>query len=185
MILADGSPAASPPYRVVERSRVYCDDRGPTRWGECAGCGGDLPRRPNGAISHQRVWCSDACVRRWQLDHDWQMARAEALRRADHSSGWRWVENDDGSTGWGIDPDGSRGALCARCGARSNVVEVDHVVPREGRGYRSGCWHHQSNLQVLCRPCHVTKGIIWRAVMRALERARRPLLEAGGLTLWR
>lgn len=34
-------------------------------------------------------------------------------------------------------------------------LEVNHIVPREGRGYGNGCDHHLENLETLCRPCHV------------------------------
>lgn len=33
--------------------------------------------------------------------------------------------------------------------------EVDHIVPRVGRGYGLGCHNHQSNLRTLCHQCHV------------------------------
>lgn len=41
-----------------------------------------------------------------------------------------------------------------RWGAR-HELEVNHKVPREGRGYSFGCAHHQQGLETLCRPCHV------------------------------
>lgn len=37
----------------------------------------------------------------------------------------------------------------------THELEVNHIVPREGRGYTKGCHHHQDNLETLCRPCHV------------------------------
>jgi hypothetical protein len=36
-----------------------------------------------------------------------------------------------------------------------NWLEVDHIDPRVGRGYGTGCWNHQDNLRVLCHTCHV------------------------------
>lgn len=50
-------------------------------------------------------------------------------------------------------------------------LEVNHVEPRNGAGYDKGCWNHQSNLQVLCHPCHVaetTRQIQERPILAAL-----------------
>jgi hypothetical protein len=37
----------------------------------------------------------------------------------------------------------------------SNWLEVNHIDPRVGQGYNSGCWNHQDNLETLCHKCHV------------------------------
>lgn len=34
-------------------------------------------------------------------------------------------------------------------------TEVNHIEPRNGKGYLSGCWNHLSNLETLCHGCHV------------------------------
>ncbi|MBI3743353.1 MAG: HNH endonuclease [Chloroflexi bacterium] len=34
-------------------------------------------------------------------------------------------------------------------------MEVNHIKPLKGRGYRIGCAHHLDNLQTLCHRCHV------------------------------
>jgi len=36
----------------------------------------------------------------------------------------------------------------------AHELEVNHIEPRRGRGYHSGCHHHLENLETLCRPCH-------------------------------
>jgi HNH endonuclease len=57
---------------------------------------------------------------------------------------------------------------CQRIG-----LEVNHIEPRYGRGYGNGCHNHLSNLETLCRACHVAVTKVQRA-----ERA------AGGTTIW-
>lgn len=39
---------------------------------------------------------------------------------------------------------------------RRHRLEVNHIVPRRGRGYGTGCWNHASNLETLCHNCHLT-----------------------------
>lgn len=39
--------------------------------------------------------------------------------------------------------------------ARPRGMEVNHKVPRAGRGYQQGCHHHLADLELLCHPCHV------------------------------
>jgi len=34
-------------------------------------------------------------------------------------------------------------------------LEVDHIIPRVGGGYATGCWNHLSNLRTLCHTHHV------------------------------
>lgn len=67
-------------------------------------------------------------------------------------------------------------------------LQIDHRVPREGRGYGDGCHHHQDNLQTLCVPCHAVKGVVWRAVQEALRRAAAVAIGPGEvpeeLRLW-
>lgn len=41
---------------------------------------------------------------------------------------------------------------CRRCGAVSQLHEVDHITPLEQGGSNADC-----NLQTLCRPCHRAK----------------------------
>lgn len=98
---------------------------------KCWHCGANLTGR-------RRHWCSDECGQWWQNNHDWNSARHAAIRR-------------DNST-------------CVKCGAigdytgsqRAEVpLEVNHIEPRNGKGYANGCWNHQENLETLCHNCHV------------------------------
>ncbi|AMS03558.1 HNH endonuclease [Gordonia phage Guacamole] len=76
----------------------------------------------------RKRWCSDACMYEWRGEHDWTAAREKAKRR-----------------------DGRR---CVKCGS-TRALEVNHIVPRVGRGYGFGCHNHQSNLETLCHDCHL------------------------------
>lgn len=76
-------------------------------------------------------WCSDACVARWFDNHSWGSARIAALRRD--------------------------GYKCVRDPTHRASKEVNHIDPRNGRGYHEGCMHHQANLETLCHPCHVAE----------------------------
>lgn len=46
-------------------------------------------------------------------------------------------------------------------------LEVNHIEPRNGKGYRPGCHHHLDNLETLCHPCHVAITNEQRATRRA------------------
>ena len=78
-------------------------------------------------------WCSRACSDRYWSAHSWSEARKAAVKR-----------------------DGGR---CVLCGSQEGL-EVDHIAPRNGEGYRNGCHHHPENLRTLCHRCHanVTAG---------------------------
>lgn len=76
---------------------------------------------------YRRRWCSDACGWWWMENHNWNFTRPAALRR------------DKG---------------CVKCGSRENM-EVNHIVPRNGRGYGVGCHNHLDGVETLCRKCHV------------------------------
>lgn len=78
----------------------------------------------------QAKWCSHDCEDRYWEQHYWALARKLALKRDKYT--------------------------CVRCGSTENLT-VDHIIPLMGRGYRSGCYHHLSNLQTLCHGCHVDK----------------------------
>lgn len=73
-------------------------------------------------------WCSRRCSDEFTRNHRWTQARSAAVRR-----------------------DKRR---CVSCGC-TDLLEVNHIVPRVGRGYGWGCHHHQSNLETLCHWCHV------------------------------
>jgi 5-methylcytosine-specific restriction endonuclease McrA len=95
--------------------------------GRCDLCARPLP-------PYHRRWCSENCSNEFwavfQRHHDWKPARGAAIRRD--------------------------GFKCVRCGESDyDLLEVNHIVPREGKGYGRGCHHHQDNLETLCRKCHV------------------------------
>ena len=100
--------------------------------GVCDRCGTALTGR-------RKRWCCDACMNEWRSQHDWTLARDRAKKR-----------------------DGNR---CVKCGAEKAYdwrepektvrLEVNHIVPRVGRGYGFGCHNHLDNLETLCHPCHV------------------------------
>lgn len=108
--------------------------------GTCVGCAKPLPLRPDGTVHPLRRWCGDDCGRSYGRNHWWTAARFTALMRA--SVGW----NPDLSLYW---------IICDQCGQQATSPEVNHVEPRIGAGYGTGCWNHQTNLQVLCHDCHV------------------------------
>ena len=129
--------------------------------GTCGGCGKPLTGRSWWFCSS--VQGRNPCRERYFTNHDWSEARREAVRRS--------------------------GRVCAHCGAtvpepeirrdslelERDLLEVNHKVPRNGQGYRMGCWNHQDNLEVLCHPCHakVTAGQARdRAEVSRLARAR-------------
>lgn len=111
--------------------------------GECDRCGKALSGR-------RKRWCSNHCAswayKEFSKHHDWSAARDATLERD--------------------------GYKCVRCGAKPAIVDppqefppistkplvvlqVNHIEPRRGQGYGRGCHHHLSNLETLCRPCHV------------------------------
>lgn len=93
--------------------------------GRCAWCGDLLPPR-------RARWCSAACSHLYSINHVWSAARRHALAQAGYS--------------------------CEECGATEleAQIEVHHfTAPVTGRRkYGHGCWHHQTNLEVLCKDCH-------------------------------
>ena len=91
----------------------------------------------------RRRWCSDACGLRFGIEHDFSR---EAILQRDK--------------------------VCVRCGGTEHM-EVNHKVPREGRGYNSGCYNHLEGLELLCRACHVKETAMqrkWRRLEAAAQR---------------
>ena len=112
------------------------------RWdnpGQCRGCNGDLPRNQDGSISLVYKWCGDECKNLYTIHHHWTWARSRAVNRVGvFKKGWPGYRY-----------------LCAHCGELTEEPEVNHIGPRYGDGYGTGCWNHQENLEVLCQRCHV------------------------------
>ena len=124
--------------------------------GVCGACGRTLTGRNNyfckGSATER-----DSCAVLWKINHDWWVARREAIRRGDHK--------------------------CARCGSREQL-EVNHITPRNGMGYGDGCCHHQDKLEVLCHGCHAVvtaKQAAARAKSRPVQKRAPPGLSANGL----
>lgn len=99
--------------------------------GQCQWCAAEL-----GNGGRRRTWCSDKCRRTWERNHLWARARAAARRRGKYQ--------------------------CAQCGQHKSEedIEVNHIHPVAAHtgathGRKPSCAHHQDNLEVLCRPCHV------------------------------
>ena len=76
---------------------------------------------------YRRRWCSDECGERFENNHSWVFVRHEALKRDEYK--------------------------CVKCGSQE-YLEVNHLTPRRGHGYKSGCWNHLEGLETLCRVCH-------------------------------
>ncbi|MDP3063940.1 MAG: HNH endonuclease, partial [Chloroflexota bacterium] len=98
--------------------------------GTCGACGKPLEGRnrwfcptPRGKADLPGESCRD----RYAVNHFWNEARAEALRRA--------------------------GGKCSQCGEQAE--EVHHIVARNGGGYGPGCHNHQDNLEALCHQGHL------------------------------
>ena len=103
------------------------------------------------------TWCSDKCGRTWQREHIWRFARSSAKRRAKYH--------------------------CIRpgCTAARRDCEVNHIEPREGKGYGPGCHHHlqpdsagRGGLEVLCH-AHHAEITAAQATARATTRANARL----------
>lgn len=96
--------------------------------GHCVKCGKKLEGR-------RRKWCSKECVRWYERNHIWSFARVAARRRDKY--------------------------MCRICGGKevgddiSTRLEVNHIEPRNGGGYGTGCWNHLENLETLCHKDHL------------------------------
>lgn len=93
-------------------------------------------------VGRQKRWCSKTCEKAFWNQHYWPVARKLALKR----DRWR----------------------CVRCGART-ALEVNHIVPRVGRGYTADCGHHLANLETLCHSHHLIVTAHQRAERKALR----------------
>lgn len=77
----------------------------------------------------QTRWCSRTCKTTATENHRWTQAKAKAKGLA-------------------------ASFKCAICAEHVTAVHVDHIVPCKGKHGVWGCHHHQTNLRVLCVPCH-------------------------------
>jgi hypothetical protein len=111
------------------------------------------------------VWCGNRCEDAYRANHWWDHARRTALNR-DRSRcvrcglgpdalglakrftrAWLGLSAVQATALWATD---EWRALTLAC-----EVEVNHIVPRVGEGYWSGCHHHLDLLETLCHHCHV------------------------------
>ena len=99
--------------------------------GRCQWCNEPLDR------TRRRTWCSEKCGRAWQREHVWRFARSSAKRRAKYR------------------------CIRSECTAARRDCEVNHLEPRDGKGYAPGCHHHllpdltgRGGLEVLCHEHH-------------------------------
>lgn len=139
--------------------------------GVCARCGRPLTGR-------RRKWCGDDCERAWQRNHIWSMAKEWAKRR----DGYKCVKcGNDGGEHRPKRYEKQSPMMLAQLGIevppgevvhriwRQNYswLEVNHIDPRNGGGYNSGCHNHLSNLETLCHSCHVIETGLQRQRKRA------------------
>lgn len=92
----------------------------------------------------------------YDSNHYWNVARHAAIDRDEGACvrcGWRLGEWYDHLLHNGQFVLWSRGNLLRE--GEGNWLEVNHIIPREGRGYGTGCWHHLEGLESLCHRCHV------------------------------
>lgn len=99
----------------------------------------------------QTRWCSPACRAVYEDNHYWTNARHAALKRDSYG--------------------------CVRCGTMFiTAPEVNHRIPRNGRGYSPGCHHHLDNLETLCHAHHVKVTRAQRIARARLQCRRREQL---------
>jgi len=106
--------------------------------GGCDKCGKKL-------VGRQRRWCSESCSTWFRNNHRWTDARKLAKHHAKIKARGPWVY------------------LCAKCGLPTEDPEVNHIEPCLGAHGKISCFHHQSNLEVLCHSCHVQETKVQRA----------------------
>jgi 5-methylcytosine-specific restriction endonuclease McrA len=136
-------------------------------WGRrCYMCGKQLRDPAAVRAERRRRWCSDACSTLYWANHGWSTASAAAIRRDDHRCvrcGARDGELRDvcGSRRcrqpWPCEAERTYGpGLAGHWAVTSGVaIEVNHIIPRVGRGYHESCAHHLDLLETLCHECHV------------------------------
>lgn len=118
-----------------------------TAAGLCRACGDKVGAR--------RTWCGPECRVMYERNHYWQVARIAAIKRDNNECtrcGFRpdhwdiWVRTGQ-LVFW------TRANLLKK--PPTNWLEVNHITPRLGQGYGTGCWHHLVGLETLCHTCHV------------------------------
>jgi 5-methylcytosine-specific restriction endonuclease McrA len=150
---------------------TYCDDYedGGEGWlwkpgcGSCATCGGQLT---DDQVARGVKWfCSAACTHWWRVNHDWNTARAFAIRRDRRCvrCGGDGEPREKAQLRPATDDDPRLRRRGRRLGRSKYAqyqragLEVNHRTPRAGGGYASGCHNHQEHLETLCRKCHTAE----------------------------
>lgn len=123
----------------------------------------------------RRRWCSDECERTFTREHNWQAARAFAIRRDEGRCVSCGVSPDELVLEWHrlrallelIDALMGRDVRArARelwhlerqhmaAWRRDIALEVNHRTPILGRHGEFGCHHHVDGLETLCHRCHL------------------------------
>lgn len=118
-----------------------------TAAGHCRACGEKLGKG-------KRSWCAAECQKVYERNHYWNYARDAAVKRDKYrcvKCGWSPEFYDQLANGqyifW------SRTWLLKH--GNTNWLEVNHITPRGGAGYGTGCWNHLAGLETLCHKCHV------------------------------
>lgn len=79
----------------------------------------------------QSRWCGKTCSKSVRDNHRWTNAKALIKKES------AWFK-------------------CAHCKEFTQTIEVNHIVPCKGKHGQWGCHHHAENLELLCKPCHLT-----------------------------
>lgn len=116
-----------------------------TRDGHCGWCSKKLTGR-------QKKWCSRHCNRMFIANHRWTQARAAALKEA---GAFYLCKNAEIVLAEGGVMEAVSGPAWPECVVFTDKPEVNHMVPVRGKHGTWGCHHHQTGLEVLCRPCHL------------------------------
>ena len=114
--------------------------------GKCRACGTDLP-------AVRSSWCGSLCRYLYERNHYWSIARHAAIIRDGGCLRCGWKDDQPDCTMHGQYYLWSRAVLTGK--SPGNWLEVNHITPRNGAGYGTGCHHNQENLETLCHRHHV------------------------------
>ncbi len=103
--------------------------------GICAACGAELLNTGYGCRKRPDQSREDTCVARWSRNHQWGVAREAALKR----DGYQCVRDDCDVGSWKF----------------QGLLEVNHILPRNGDSATLSCLHHLDNLETLCHDHHL------------------------------
>ena len=149
---------------------AVCSLAPPLAGGGCAWCGAALPAR-------RRTWCSDRCGDRFWANHWWSVARRTAKRRDKYrcTRCGAAPPKRPVKAAFKTQPAYLRAMRAWRAEKRTARLEVNHIVPCEGKHGQLSCAHHLDNLETLCPGCHKVHTAALRA---ASDRARKGTIPA-------